>query len=44
MSYKLLELKILYRLVMLEDGDHYLKSHRKEVDEMRKKWFESYLK
>ena len=44
MSYKLLELKILYRLVMLEDGYRYLKSHRKEVDEMRKKWFESYLK
>jgi hypothetical protein len=29
---------------MLEGGDHFLKSHRKEVDEMRKAWFEKYLK
>lgn len=44
LSYKLLDLKIPYRLVMLEGGDHFLKSHRKEVDEMRKQWFERYLK
>lgn len=44
LSYKLLELKIPFRLVMLEGGDHFLKSHRKEVDEMRKKWFEKFLK
>jgi dipeptidyl aminopeptidase/acylaminoacyl peptidase len=44
LSYKLLNLKIPYRLVMLEGGDHFLKSHRKEVDEMRKNWFEKYLK
>jgi dipeptidyl aminopeptidase/acylaminoacyl peptidase len=44
LSYKLLDLKITYRLVMLEGGDHFLKSHRKEVDEMRKNWFEKYLK
>ncbi|MDY0083264.1 MAG: prolyl oligopeptidase family serine peptidase [Ignavibacteriaceae bacterium] len=44
LSYKLLELKTPYRLVMLEDGDHYLKSHRKEVDEMRKNWYEKYLR
>ena len=44
LSYKLLDLKIPYRLVMLEGGDHFLKSHRKEVDEMRKDWFEKYLK
>lgn len=43
LSYKLLDLKIPYRLVMLEGGDHFLKSHRKEVDEMRKNWFEKYL-
>lgn len=43
-SYKLLDLKIPYRLLMLEGGDHFLKSHRKEVDEMRKNWFEKYLK
>ena len=44
LSYKLLDLKIPYQLVMLEGGDHFLKSHRKEVDEMRKNWFEKYLK
>ena len=44
LSYKLLDLKIPYRLIMLEGGDHFLKSHRKEVDEMRKNWFERYLK
>ena len=44
LSYKLLDLKIQYRLVMLEGGDHFLKSHRKEVDEKRRNWFEKYLK
>jgi dipeptidyl aminopeptidase/acylaminoacyl peptidase len=44
LSYKLLELKIPFRLVMLEGGDHFMKKHRKEVDEMRKKWFEKYLR
>ena len=44
LSYKLLELKIPFRLVMLEGGDHFVKKHRKEVDEMRRKWFEKYLK
>ncbi len=44
LSYKLLELKIPFRLVMLEGGDHFMKKHRKEVDEMRKKWYEKYLR
>lgn len=44
LSYKLLELKTPFRLVMLEDGDHYLKSHRKEVDDMRKNWYGKYLR
>jgi len=43
LSYKLLELKIPFRLVMLEGGDHFMKKHRKEVDEMRRRWFEKYL-
>lgn len=43
LSYKLLDLKIPFRLMMLEGGDHFMKSHRKEVDEMRRKWFEKYL-
>lgn len=44
LSYKLLELKIPFRLVMFEGGDHFLKSHRKEVDIIRKEWFKKYLK
>jgi dipeptidyl aminopeptidase/acylaminoacyl peptidase len=44
LSYKLLELKIPFRLVMLEGGDHFMKKHRKEVDEMRRRWYEKYLK
>ena len=44
LSYKLLDLKIPCRLVMLKGGDHFLKSHRKEVNDMRKNWFEKYLR
>lgn len=44
LSYKLLDNEIPFRLVMLENGDHFMKSHRKEVDEMRKMWFKKYLK
>ncbi|MCW9065936.1 MAG: prolyl oligopeptidase family serine peptidase [Ignavibacteriaceae bacterium] len=44
LSYKLLELKIPFRLVMLEGGDHFMKKHRKEVDEMRRRWYQKYLK
>jgi dipeptidyl aminopeptidase/acylaminoacyl peptidase len=44
LSYKLLEQKIPFRLVMLEDGDHFLKKHRKEVDSLRKAWFDKHLK
>jgi dipeptidyl aminopeptidase/acylaminoacyl peptidase len=43
LSYKLLDLKIPFRLVMLEGGDHFNKKHRKEVDEMRRMWFEKFL-
>ncbi len=43
LSKKLIELKIPFRLVLLEGGDHFLKSHRKEVDEMRRNWFKKYL-
>ena len=44
LSYKLIDNNIPFRLVMLEGGDHFLKSHRKEVDKMRKEWFDKYLK
>ncbi len=41
---KLLGLKRHFRLVMLENGDHFLKSHRVETSAMRKHWFDKYLK
>lgn len=44
LAYKLQSLNRKYRLVMLEDGDHFLKSHRKEVDILRKNWLDKYLK
>ncbi|MCX7610163.1 MAG: prolyl oligopeptidase family serine peptidase [Ignavibacterium sp.] len=44
LSYKLLELKRKFRLILLEDGDHFLKSHRKKVDELRKEWLNMWLK
>ncbi len=44
LSLKLIELKIKFRLVMFEGGDHFLKSHRKEVDALRKLWLDKYLK
>lgn len=33
-----------FRFVLLEDGDHFLKNHRKEVLRLRKLWFNKYLK
>lgn len=44
LSSKLIGLKRNFRLVMLEGGDHFLKPYRREVDEMRRSWFEKYLK
>ncbi|MFI5237663.1 MAG: alpha/beta hydrolase family protein [Ignavibacteriales bacterium] len=41
---KLKRLNYNFRLELFEGGDHYLKKHRKEVDEMRRKWYEKYLK
>jgi len=43
LSKKLIENKIPFRLVLLEGGDHFLKTHRKEVDEMRRNWFKKFL-
>jgi dipeptidyl aminopeptidase/acylaminoacyl peptidase len=40
---ELVKLNYHFRLIMLEKGDHFLKSHRKEVDEMRKEWYKKYL-
>jgi dipeptidyl aminopeptidase/acylaminoacyl peptidase len=44
LSYKLMENGITFRLVMLENGDHFLKSHRKEADKMRREWLNKFLK
>ena len=38
------ENNLTYELKLFEEGDHYLKKYRKEVDELRKKWFDKYLK
>ncbi len=43
LSYQLINYKIPFRLVMLENGDHFMRKHRKEVDELRKNWYEKYL-
>jgi dipeptidyl aminopeptidase/acylaminoacyl peptidase len=44
LSSELIDLKRTFRLIMMEGGDHFLKTHRKEVDEFRKSWFDKYLK
>ena len=32
-----------FRLVIFEEGDHYLKSHRKEVESLTRMWLEKNL-
>jgi len=44
LSVKLMELNRKFRLLMFEEGDHFLKTHRKEVDTLRKMWFDKHLK
>jgi dipeptidyl aminopeptidase/acylaminoacyl peptidase len=44
LSIKFFEANILHRLVIFEEGDHFLKNYRKEVDEQRRIWFDKYLK
>ncbi len=44
LSYKFIEMNIEHRLVLFENGDHFLKNHKHEVDQLRKNWFEKYLK
>ncbi len=43
LSYKFLENNIEHKLVLLENGDHFLRDHKAEVDELRKKWYKKYL-
>jgi dipeptidyl aminopeptidase/acylaminoacyl peptidase len=44
LSYHLLKYKIPFRLIMLEGGDHFMRKHREEADEIRRKWYEKFLK
>jgi dipeptidyl aminopeptidase/acylaminoacyl peptidase len=44
LSKRFSELNIQHKLVILEGGDHYLKKHRKQVDELRREWYEKWLK
>lgn len=43
LSYKFLENEIEHKLVLLENGDHFLREHKNEVEELRKNWFRKYL-
>lgn len=43
LSKKLIRHGLHHRLVILEEGNHFLTRHRREVDEMRKQWFKKYL-
>ena len=44
LSYELIKYNMPFRLLMLENGDHFLKKHRVEVDRQRREWFSKYLK
>ena len=44
LSKKLAMLNREHKLVLYENGDHFLKAYRKEVDKLRKEWFDNYLK
>ncbi|MBI2420402.1 MAG: prolyl oligopeptidase family serine peptidase [Ignavibacteriales bacterium] len=41
---KLIERGIFPRTVIFEDGDHFLKKQRTETRELRRQWFDKYLK
>ncbi len=44
LSEKLKDLNYPHELILYENGDHFLKSNRKEVNDKRKDWFKKYLK
>lgn len=44
LSKKFFETGIIHRLLIFENGDHFLKNYRADVDEQRSNWFEKYLK
>jgi len=37
------EYDIPHKLVLPQNGDHFLRKNRKEVDELRREWYEKYL-
>ncbi len=41
---RLLKFKSNVRLVLLEEGTHFLRNHKKELNSLRKNWFDKYLK
>ncbi|GAB6283667.1 MAG: prolyl oligopeptidase family serine peptidase [Ignavibacterium sp.] len=43
MAKAMLERKFHFHLSLFEDGDHFLKKHKEEVDELRKYWYKKYL-
>ena len=43
LAQKLQDLKHFYRLIMFENGDHFLKHFRREVDQHKINWFKKYL-
>lgn len=44
LSRKFNEHNIFNQLILPKNGDHFLRRNRKEVDELRKNWFQKYLK
>ena len=44
MHSKLIASGIDCQLRLIEEGDHYLKKNKKETSELRKNWFDSFLK
>ncbi len=42
-SEKFLDLGLHFRLVLLEEADHYLKGKRKEIDTLRREWLLKYI-
>ena len=44
LSKRFFETGILHKLIIFENGDHFLKNYRTEVDRQRQNWFDRYLK
>lgn len=44
MAKKFTKAGFTYKLVVFENGDHFLKNNRNEGDKLRKQWFDKYLK